>query len=340
MAPTKGIVTVTGANGFVASHIIKLLLEKGYTVHGTVRSLANKNKFDFLYKLPHASTTNLKLFEADLSQVGSYDEAIKDSTIVFHTASPVVLSAENPQRDIIDPAIDGTLTVLRSAAKSPTVKRVVITGSGAALYDPLTPNIEQVVFNETHWNTDSSAERNPYNASKVAAEKAAWAYIEKNKRDISFDLVFILPTFVVGPVLQDSTTSQLNVSSDLFLNFIKSARDGNPIDNSYLPLIDVKDLAHIHLLAGTTEQVSNQRIIAHNVTHNIVELIEKLSAAFPEDFTKVDFNNVSPQAGIFSVKLNVDNSKLKKSFPSFKLTDINDTLVDYFTAAKKDKLIQ
>jgi nucleoside-diphosphate-sugar epimerase len=177
MTSTKGdIVTVTGASGFIASHIVKQLLEKGYTVYGTVRSLANKERVDFLYTLPHADT-NLKL----------------------------------------------------------------------SLYDPSTPDVKNSTFDETNWNTESKADRNPYYASKAEAERATWNFVEKNKGTLSFDVVTILPSFVFGQVLQDA--SQKNQGSvEVVLNHIVSARDGNPINRSGLALIEVKDLARIHIL--------------------------------------------------------------------------------------------
>jgi nucleoside-diphosphate-sugar epimerase len=127
------IVCVTGATGFAASHLIKQLLEKGYTVHTTVRSLSQKERYQFLYNLENAET-HLKLFEADLLMDGSFDEAVKNCSVVYHPASPFFLATpKDPQKELVDPAVNGTLNVLNSCSMSQTIKRVVVTSSGAAL---------------------------------------------------------------------------------------------------------------------------------------------------------------------------------------------------------------
>jgi dihydroflavonol-4-reductase len=335
------VAAVTGASGFIASHIVKQLLEKGYTVHGTVRSLANKDKLNFLYKLPHADT-HLKLFEADLLKSNAFEEAFKDTTVVYHTASPVVFASNDPQKDIIDPAVEGTLNALNSAAKYSSIKRVVVTGSVASLYDRSTPNIENTTFDESNWNTESTADRNPYYASKAEAERATWNFVEKNKDKISFDVVVILPTFVIGQVLQDANNMNQG-SVDLILSYITTARDGKPIDRSGLGIIDVKDLAQIHILAGEAQpdnsEVSNNRIIADRGTFTVSDLVKILSNALPDEFiSNVDYNNLSPEEATFKF-VKYDSSKLKRAFPSFKLTDVNDTLVEFYTKAKENKLI-
>jgi dihydroflavonol-4-reductase len=203
---TDKVVLVTGAAGYIAGQLVKQLLELGYTVHGTVRSLSNKSRYSYLTQLPNAST-HLKLFEADLSQEGAFDDAIAGTSIVFHTASPanftLIASSSDPQRDVVDPAIQGTLNVLKSAAKTTSVKRVVVTSSNSAIHDPIDPAESRIKpINEESWNTTAKLGAGPgetYCVSKVEAEKAAWNYVEQNKDKISFDLVVINPTMNYGP---------------------------------------------------------------------------------------------------------------------------------------------
>lgn len=103
ISPSKPI-CVTGANGFVATHIVQQLLQKGYTVHGTVRNLKDAKKYDHLTKLPNAAQ-NLKLFEASLTNDGDFDAAVAGCDIVMHTASPYALDVKDAQKDLVDPAI-------------------------------------------------------------------------------------------------------------------------------------------------------------------------------------------------------------------------------------------
>ncbi|KAI3796455.1 hypothetical protein L1987_39126 [Smallanthus sonchifolius] len=120
------VVCVTGASGYIASWLVKLLLDRGYTVHATIRSLDDPNKTQHLLALDGAKE-RLFLFEANLTVEGSFDSAVNGCVCVFHTASPVLLSVDDPQVQLLEPAVKGTLNVLKSAAKVQSLKRVVLT---------------------------------------------------------------------------------------------------------------------------------------------------------------------------------------------------------------------
>ena len=128
-------ILVTGATGYVASWIIKLLVDDGYTVHGTVRSLTNKDKIAHLLEIDQSGQGNLKLFEADLLDEGSFQEAMQNCELVIHTASPFFIQGiKNAQDQLITPALEGTRNVLNTVNKSESVKRVVLTSSVVAIY--------------------------------------------------------------------------------------------------------------------------------------------------------------------------------------------------------------
>ncbi|CAE7756984.1 TKPR1 [Symbiodinium sp. KB8] len=132
-ADTSAPVCVTGASGFLASELVKQLLERGYTVHGTVRSLKNPDKVDHLKKLKGADE-RLKLFEADLLKEESFKEPVKGCSCVFHTASPFYMeNIEDPEKEMYAPAVQGTLSVLRAANEEASVSRVVLTSSTASV---------------------------------------------------------------------------------------------------------------------------------------------------------------------------------------------------------------
>jgi len=179
-------VCVTGASGFVAAHVTRELLERGYRVRGTVRSLSTPGKYGFLTSLPGAAD-RLELVSAELLAEGSYDSAVAGCELVIHTASPYVMNVKDPQRDLIDPAVNGTLNVLGSA-KAAGVRRVVLTSSMAAISDE---PVDGKVFTEDDWNEQSSLERNPYYFSKTVAERAAWKFVEDEHP--GFDLIAINP---------------------------------------------------------------------------------------------------------------------------------------------------
>ena len=126
-------VLVTGAMGFIASHTIADLLAHGYEVSGTVRLRQKALQEAALARLPGAE--RLSLVEADLLREGSFDAHAQDCDAVFHMASPYAVNVKDPQRELVDPAVKGTLNVLKAAAKAASVKRVVLTSSFAAITD-------------------------------------------------------------------------------------------------------------------------------------------------------------------------------------------------------------
>ncbi len=128
-------VLVTGGSGYVASWIIKMLLEEGIDVHATVRDPLNAKKVDHLTALAKESAGKLKLFKSDLLDTGSFDEPMQGCELVIHTASPFFISGiKNPEEELIRPAKEGTRNVLESAKRNPTVQRVVLTSSVVAIY--------------------------------------------------------------------------------------------------------------------------------------------------------------------------------------------------------------
>ncbi|HJL18955.1 MAG TPA: aldehyde reductase [Sandaracinaceae bacterium LLY-WYZ-13_1] len=242
-------VCVTGASGFIAAHIVRELLERGYRVRGTVRSLADPDKYRYLTSLPGAAE-RLELVEAELTTEGSFDEAVKGCRVVIHTASPYVIDVEDPQRDLVDPAVSGTLNVLRSA-KDAGAQRVVLTSSMAAISDE--PRDDHV-FTEADWNERSSLTRNPYYFSKAEAERAAWRFVEEQSP--GFDLVVINPYMVLGPSLGPS----LNTTNQLFRDILQGVYPG--IMSLSWGFVDVRDVARAHVLAMETDEASGRYLCA------------------------------------------------------------------------------
>ncbi|KAL2940891.1 Tetraketide alpha-pyrone reductase 1 [Bienertia sinuspersici] len=187
-------VCVTGASGYIASWIVKLLLERGYTVNATVRSLNDPTKTKHLLALDGAEN-RLHLFEANLLEEGSFDSAIHGCHGVFHTASPVIVFSTNPEVEVIDPAVKGTLNVLASCAKAPSVKRVIFTSSTAAVKYTDKPLADDTVIDETWFSSLEMCKGKKgecYLISKTLAEDAAWKFSKEN----GIDMVSINPAAV------------------------------------------------------------------------------------------------------------------------------------------------
>ncbi|MEO8074856.1 MAG: NAD-dependent epimerase/dehydratase family protein [Acidobacteriota bacterium] len=249
---TNQPVCVTGASGFVAAHIVRELLERGYRVRGTVRNAVQAGKYGFLTSLPGAGE-RLELVGADLLTAGAYDAAVAGCDIVIHTASPYLVNVADPQRDLVDPAVKGTLNVLQSA-RSAGVRRVVLTSSIAAICDE---PVEGKVLTEADWNERSSLERNPYYFSKVSAERAAWKFVDE--RAAGFDLVAINPFMVVGP----SIGPGLNVSNAIFRDLLTGVFPA--IMNLAWGFVDVRDVATAHVAAIEHVDATGRYICAGDV---------------------------------------------------------------------------
>lgn len=238
-------VAVSGVTGFIGAQIALDLLKRGYTVHGTVR----KNTPERLAHLTTPSTPGtLKVFEADLTKPGSFDNAVQGCTYALHVASPYVMNVADPQRDLVDPAVNGTISFLRSCQKA-GVKKVVLTSSLAAISDG---GVKGKTFDESDWNTHSSLKFLPYYYSKAKAEKAAWKFIEEEASDVK--LVVINPTLVFGP----SIVKSKNESMSLITSVIAGEYYG--VVDLKFPVVDVRDVSEAHIRAMESDTSSGRYI--------------------------------------------------------------------------------
>jgi len=254
-----------GVSGFIAGWVAKLLSERnGYVVRGTVRDLNSAEKVKHLREL----LPKVQLFQADLVKEGTFDEATKGVDIVFHTASPFQLTVADPVKDLVEPALQGTLNVLRAVQRAGTVKRVVLTSSVAAVISSsfMAANPDHA-FTEEDWNNTSTIEAEAYRYSKVEAEKAAWAFAKEHK----IDLVTICPSFVLGPPLSARTDST-SVAT------IVSCFDGSKVASGVggpvaFGAVDVRDVAEAHILAAEKKEASGRYIVSSERGYSQFELV-------------------------------------------------------------------
>ena len=285
---TEQPVVVTGASGFIAAHLVKELLERGYRVRGTVRGGAEK--YPFLTGLPGAPA-RLELVNADLTTEGAFDEVVRGAEIVMHTASPYALDVKDPQRDLVDPAVKGTTSVLESCRKAGTVKRVVLTSSMAAITDE--PDSDHV-YTEADWNERSSLDRNPYYYSKALAERAGWSFVEEKKP--GFDLVVVNPFLVIGP----SLSKAVNPSNQVFVDVLAGTYPG--ILSVAWGFVDVRDVAHAHVLAMETPGANGRNLCA-NATLSMREVVEMMRKHGYEEGDKLPSMDLACKLGDFAIKL-------------------------------------
>ncbi|CAD6582220.1 MAG: methylglyoxal reductase (NADPH-dependent) gre2 [Cyphobasidiales sp. Tagirdzhanova-0007] len=265
-AVQSGLVLVTGASGFLAVHVVKELLSRGYQVRGTVRS---KEKGDYLLrKFP--SGFEYAIVE-DVEAEGGFDQALKGVDAVEHTAAPFHYKAEHPDK-VINPAVNGTKNVLKSIQKhGKNVKRVVLTSTFGAIVDLRKKRPH--TFTELDWNTDSTSaleskgdDISPgeaYKAGKTLAEKAAWQFVEDNKP--KWDLVALNPPFILGPILhQVNAADKLNTSVGQWYAWLTGSKNGDDAAGPLSNVVDVRDLAHAHVQAISLEEAGSKRIAVSN----------------------------------------------------------------------------
>jgi dihydroflavonol-4-reductase len=250
-------VLVTGATGYVAGWIVKRLLEEGLTVHAPVRTPSDPKKTGHLSELAARLPGKLRFFKADLLAEGSYAEAMVGCSVVFHTASPFTLNIRDPQTELVDPALLGTRNVLESVNRTPTVTRVVLTSSCAAMYGD---NADLKTYaggtlTEDAWNTSSSLDHNPYAYSKTVAEKEAWALVKKQSR---WDLVTIHPSFVLGPGIAPDATSE----SFALIRQMGDGRMKAGIPDIGVGVVDVRDVAEAHVRGAFEPKARGRYIVS------------------------------------------------------------------------------
>ena len=256
--PPQLPVLVTGASGYIAGWIVKYLLDEGYTVHATVRDPARASSVAHLLRLAEKAPGTLRLFKADLLDEGSFDAAMAGCGVVMHTASPFIMEGYTDAYEaLVRPAVEGTRHVLEAVNRSPSVQRVVLTSSIASVVGD-NIDLRQApggVLTEAQWNTTSSVDHNPYQFSKVQAERKAW---EINKAQERWDLVTINPSMVYGPAL---TPSSQSASIDTMIQ-MGDGRLLMGVPHLVYGVVDVREVARAHLLAAFTPDAHGRYILS------------------------------------------------------------------------------
>ncbi|XWS12771.1 hypothetical protein CRYUN_Cryun37aG0118900 [Craigia yunnanensis] len=285
---------VVGGTGFVASLLVKLLLEKGYAVNTTVRNPDNQKKIPHLLTLQKLG--DLKIFQADLTAEGSFDVPIAGCDLVFHVATPVNFASEDPENDMIKPAIHGVLNVLKaywsdieflSSAKPPT------------------------------WG---------YLVSKTLAEKAAWKFALEN----NIDLITVIPSLMTGPSLTPDVPSSIGLATSLISGneFLINALKGMQMLSGSISITHVEDVCRAHVFLAEKESASG-RYICCAVNSSVPELAKFLNKRYPDFKVPTDFGDFPSKA-----KLIISSEKLISEGFSFKfgIEEIYDQTVEYVKA--------
>ncbi|CAL1397700.1 unnamed protein product [Linum trigynum] len=323
---TKKVACVIGGTGFVASRLVKLLLEKGYVVRTTVRDPDNKKRISHL--LPLKELGDLKIFAADLTDEENFDVPIAGSHFVFLVATPVNFASQDPENDMIKPAVQGVENVLKACVKAKTVKRVVLTSSAAAVTINKLKETD-LVLNEENWTDVEflTAEKPPtwgYPVSKTLAERAAWKFAEEN----NIDLVTVIPSLVAGRPLTVDTPSSTNLAVSLLTGneFLINGLQGMQMLSGSISITHVEDVCRAHVFVTEKESAAG-RFICCAANTSVVELAHFLKARYPQYSVHTEFGDFPAKA-----KLKISSEKLVGEGFKFQhgLEEIYDETVEYF----------
>lgn len=250
----SNLVLVTGASGYVAGHCILKLLERGYRVRGTLRSLSRADEVrQWLTRARRGVDPGdaLSFVAAELTEKAGWDPAMEGVGYVLHVASPIPATAPKDPDTLIRPAREGTLNVMHAATRASVVRVVQTSSSVAVMYGCDNPNGR--IFTESDWTDPEHRDNVPYTRSKTLAERAAWAELPKLPRALEW--VAIQPGLVLGPVLDKDAS----VTVEIVALLLNGELPGLP--NFGYAVVDVRDLAELHVLAMTAPQAHAQRYI-------------------------------------------------------------------------------
>jgi nucleoside-diphosphate-sugar epimerase len=330
-SPSEQTILITGANSFVAGHVIKAALDKGYHVRGTVRSEASTTQV----RATFASYGDKLSFAIvpDITKAELYEPAFANPsapiTGVFNVAAPFALKVDDNRRDLLDPAVGGAIAILEAIKRyGPNVRRIVNTSSFAAILDLGQGYRAGHTYTEKDWNpmtyeqaavADGST---AYCASKGLAEKAMWEWMEANKP--SFTLATINPPWIFGPhVAPLRDTSRLNESSHALYSLL-GADKVPPTD--FAGFADVRVVAAAHLAAFEKDEAAGQRFLVG--THfDYQSAVDALREDMPELGSRLPLG--TPGAGKTEKVYAVDGSKAERIL-GIKYIPLNLTMRDSF----------
>jgi dihydroflavonol-4-reductase len=227
-------ICVTGASGYIGAHVVRELLERGHRVRATVRDPSDVAKTAHLTALPGAE--RLEIVRGQLLDPQEWPGTLDDADALVHCATAVLFRAQNPKKDIVDVAVDGTRNVLSAAARSPRLGVVVQMSSIAAMMSHGKPRDH--VYSADDWCEDATVEGNPYALAKTLSEKLAGELARGGPDAPGFRLVSLNPGYVLGPLL---TASHARTSPSIVRDIARRAYPGCPPLN--FNLVDVRDVA-------------------------------------------------------------------------------------------------
>ena len=252
-------------------------------MRGTVRNIADEKKMQHLIDLARQFNAYIELIETDLLSDNGWEAAVADCHYIFHVACPVpVVEPKNPD-DVLKPAVDGTLRVLRAVSRQAILpRRVVITSSVTAMSFGV--SCQKKVFTDNDWTCVNNPKYplTTYPLAKTLAEKAAWDFVAGLPSDRRFEMVSVNPTFAVGPMLSTNDCSSVTILKKILMAEIPG------LCNLTFDMVSVIDVARVHLLVLTHPQAVGKRFLVHSTQISMQDVANVLKKEFsPHGYTPV-----------------------------------------------------
>ncbi|KAF5022826.1 hypothetical protein F66182_5120 [Fusarium sp. NRRL 66182] len=312
-SPEKTIL-VTGASGFIGTHIVAEFLRAGYHVRGTVRSESSAQNAREAH--PDYSRTLSFSIVPDIIKKGAFDEAVKGVNGVIHSASPFIVGQGlDNERDLLVPAIEGTKNILDSVAKhAPKVKRVVITSSFASIANLNRGLWPEHTYTEADWNPESyggaiqADVATAYCASKALAKRAAWEFVQREGPH--FALTTICPPMVWGPIAHRVTSMDALPTSPKGFYQVMNGTLSEPPQTDIFPFVDVRDVAAAHRRGYEVVEAAGQRFFTTGGRYSWQLVCDILRENLPDIRHLVPVGN--PNTGLGAEVYKVDASKAER----------------------------
>jgi dihydroflavonol-4-reductase len=270
MTITSQPILVTGASGFLATHTIIQLLEQGYKVRGTLRTMSRENEVRETLRKYVSADDRLEFVNADLNEDAGWEQAVRGCEYVLHVASPFPLLEPKHEDELIKPAVEGTLRVLHAAHQA-KVKRVIQVSSVAAISSGYAG--ENRTFTEEDWSRLDKP-IGAYSKSKTLAERAAWDFINGTENINKMELATINPPLIAGPIPNKDFPTSAEAVSTLMRGQVPG------IARIKMGIVDVRDVASAIILAMTTPEAAGQRFLCSGGTVWIKDIAEMLHAQY------------------------------------------------------------
>ncbi|KZT60841.1 NAD(P)-binding protein [Calocera cornea HHB12733] len=309
-------VLVTGVTGFVGSHVALELLKEGYKIRATARS--QRKADEWTAKYPQGKENIEWGIVPDLSVPGAFDGLMEGIDYVVHIATPVSVGFKDNEKDMLRPAMEGLMSVMKAAANQPSVKHVTITGSWGSIggHKAGQPGEEGRVYTPDDWNetTWEEAVNGPtgssfvYCASKSLSEKAAWKFMEEEKPN--FTLTSLCAPIIYGPPAQVIASMDTLPASCYEMWAIFSGKQQDLSRTLYPWFVDVRDFALLHVESLKNPKARNQRYLACGGYESYSQIAYIAAGAYPEQahrIAKSDNSGPPPHADL-------DSSKAERDF--------------------------